>query len=357
LATKINEKGVIMKSVILSTSILALCAATGTAKAEELVVNSYGGPYEQIIRERIIEPFEQKTGIAIIYDPVGSASEDYAKIKATNGRPGFDVVVMTASQALEGCRDGLLEKLTATEVPNLVHLNAAISRMAGECGAVHEVQYLSLLFRKDKVAAAPTSWSALLDDQLKGKIVLPTFQNIMAADLTEVMSVANGGGLVDNLDPGFAAMAKVAKQSIGFEQSSAVMESYIKDGEVWAMPFWSGRAQLLVDQGLPVDYVRPKEGTIPLVATLSVPTGAENKAAAMKFVNFFLEKSSQEAWVTGYKVGSARPDIAVPDDTRTKQITSEADFKALLLPDLSAVAAKLPEWGERWERDVVGAAN
>jgi putative spermidine/putrescine transport system substrate-binding protein len=329
----------------------------GLAFAETLIVNSYGGPYEAIIEERIIKPFEEKTGIDVVYDAVGSASQDYAKIKATKGQPGFDVVVMTASQALQGCKDGLLEKLDTAAIPNLGKLSPSLAVVAGPCGAVHEVQYMSLLYRTDKLALPPTSWSSLFEPELKGKIILPTFQNIMAVFLMEIMSVARGGDMIDNVDHGFAAMAELARQSIGFEQSSAILESYIKDGTVWAMPFWNGRAQLLVDQGVPVDYIRPKEGTIPLIATLSVPAGAQNKQAAMAFIDFFLEKSSQEAWVTGYKVGSARTDIDIPADIAKRQITTQADLESLKLPDLSRIADKLGEWGERWERDVVSRAN
>ncbi len=333
-----------------------LFASAGKLSAAELIVNSYGGPYEAIIQERIIKPFEARTGIKVIYDAVGSSSQDYAKIKATGGRPGFDVVVMTASQSLEGCRAGLLAKIGAADVPNLAKLNPKIARMAGECGAVHEVQYLSLLWRKDKMAA-PTSWKVLFGPELKGKIILPTFGNVMSVYLMQVMSKMNGGDLLANVDPGFTAMQQLAAQSIGFEQSSAVMETYIKEGQVWAMPFWNGRAQLLADSGLPVDYVKPSEGTIPLIATLNIPAEAENKEAALKFIDFFLEKTSQEAWVTGYKVGSARGDIDVPDDVRARQVTTDKDLDALLLPDLSVVAEKLAEWGDRWEREVVPAAG
>ena len=336
---------------------LAFYGLADQARSETLILNSYGGPYEAIIRERIIEPFEERTGISVVYDAVGSSSQDYAKIKATGGHPGFDVVVMTASQALQGCQDGLLEKLDSGRVPNLAAISPRISEVAGPCGAVHELQYMSLLYRTDRLSSPPDSWNALISPELKRRVVLPTFQNIMALDLLQVMSVMNGGGLVDNLDPGFAAMAAVARQSIGFEQSSAILESYIKDGTVWAMPFWNGRAQLLVDSGLPVDYVRPREGTIPLIATLSIPVGAEHKQAALKFIDFFLEKSSQEAWVSGYKVGSARTDIVVPEALAARQITSEADLDALILPDLTIVARHLQEWADRWERDVVPAAN
>lgn len=337
-------------------SFVGFVGGAGPVAAEQLVLNSYGGPYEEIIRSRIIKPFEAETGIEVVYDAVGSSSQDYAKIKATGGRPGFDVVVMTAAQALQGCEEGLLEKLPVDVIGELGHLSPRLSSVAGPCGAVHEVQYLSLLYRTDHVEGVPSSWRLLTDPALADRVILPTFQNVMAVNLLQVMSVMNGGDLVDNLDPGFAAMAEVARQSIGFEQSSAILESYIKDGSVWAMPFWNGRAQLLVDSGAPVDYVRPAEGTVPLIATLSVPVGAENKDAAFRFIDFFLRKSSQEAWVEGYRVSSARSDISVPEELRHRQI-SEAELDQLLLPDLAVMATRMSEWSERWDRDVVSAAR
>lgn len=349
-----GDDAVNLRTIVHAYAMFLVIWTPSRATADTLVVNSYGGPYEAIIQERIIQPFEKKTGIDVVYDAVGSASQDYAKIKASKGRPGFDVAVMTASQSLQGCRDGVLEKLDDAAIPNLPKLAPSLSAMAGPCGAVHEVQYMALLYRTDKLKAAPGSWTALLEPELKDKIVLPTFQNIMATFLLEMMSVARGGDLIDNIDPGFAGMADLARQSIGFEQSSAILESYIKDGTVWAMPFWNGRAQLLVDEGVPVDYVRPTEGTIPLIATLNIPVGADNKPAARAFIDFFLEKSSQEAWVTGYKVGSARPDIEIPEAVRRRQITRTEDLAGLKLPDLERVADKLGAWGERWEREVVG---
>ena len=63
----------------------ALCAPAivtmvfaANGHAETLIVNSYGGPYETIIRERIIEPFEARFGIKVIYDAVGSASAQFS---------------------------------------------------------------------------------------------------------------------------------------------------------------------------------------------------------------------------------------------------------------------------------------
>lgn len=346
-----------MRAVKLAAALAAFSGMIGCVWAEELIVNSYGGPYEQIIQDAIIKPFEEKFGVTVIYDAVGSSQQDYAKIKATGGRPGFDVVVMTASQSLEGCRENLLVPMSVETVPNLAHLNATISDVAGPCGAVHEIQYLSLLYRTDMLTPPPVGWKDLFDERLKGRIVLPTFANIMAAYLTQILAAAEGGDIDTDIDPGFAAMVRLAPQSIGFEQSSAILESYIVDGRVWAMPFWDGRAQLLVDSGAPVDYILPIEGSIPLIATLNVPVGAEHKELALKFVDFFLEKTSQENWVEGYKVGSARTDIELSAEARARKITTDADLEALLLPDLDNLAANLSDWGMRWEREVVPAAR
>jgi putative spermidine/putrescine transport system substrate-binding protein len=342
--------------IICALSLAAVGSSAGAVRASELIVNSYGGPYEAIIQERIIAPFEKQFGIKVIYDAAGSASQDYAKIKATRGRPGFDVVVMTAQESLAGCRDNLLEKLNAEAIPNLAQLDRKVSAMAGDCGAVHEVQYLSLLFRKDRTGRQLESWQDLNGPDLKGKIILPGIGNVMAVFLTQMMSITNGGSLT-NLDPGFAAMKKMASQTVAFEQSSSIMDKYMREGRVSAMPSWSGRAQLLKDEGLPVDYVIPKEGTIPLIATLNVPVGAQNKAAAIKFVNFFLDKASQEAWVAGYKVGSIRNDLDVAPDVRAKQITTKADLEKLHLPDLEATSVALPFISDRWKREIVTAAR
>ncbi len=66
-----------MKRGILFVTFVAATGLVRSADAEQLIVNSYGGPYEDIIRDRIIEPFEKEFGVKVIYDAVGSASQDH----------------------------------------------------------------------------------------------------------------------------------------------------------------------------------------------------------------------------------------------------------------------------------------
>jgi len=57
-------------------------AVPASAFAETLIVNSYGGPYEAIIEERIIKPFEEKYGKMIPLFAAGGiyTGEDISKI-------------------------------------------------------------------------------------------------------------------------------------------------------------------------------------------------------------------------------------------------------------------------------------
>ncbi|MEQ9811366.1 MAG: ABC transporter substrate-binding protein [Azospirillaceae bacterium] len=341
------------------TSALALTGAlvaTQSAIAQDLIVNSYGARYEELILEHIIEPFEEEFGVDVVYDVTGSAAEDYARIRATNGAPGYDVVVMTGPESINGCAEGLLAPLTVENVPNMAHLIPEIQNSIGECGAIHEIQYMSLLYNTDEIEEAPTSWRVLGEEQYHDRIILPNMNTIMGVFLTQVFSVMEGGTLED-LDPGFAYFAEIAPNAIEFIQSSSIMANYIEDGSAVMTPYWSARAALLQQSGLPVNFVIPEEGTIPLIATVNIPAQAENIDLAYEFVNFWLSKERQEIWAQAYNVGTIRDDVDLPDDFTANQITSAEDLELLHLPDLIVIGENRSEWSARWMREISGLAQ
>src|SRR5262252_856488 len=58
---------------------------------DTLVVNSFGGEYQELFEKNIIQPFEKKFGVKIVHDATGTSAQDYAKIRASKGAPGFYV--------------------------------------------------------------------------------------------------------------------------------------------------------------------------------------------------------------------------------------------------------------------------
>lgn len=348
-----------LSTATLATSALAL---TGTlllanqANSQELVVNAYGARYEELVMDTIIRPFEEQFGVSVVYDVGGSAAEDYARIRATGGQPGYDVVVMTAPESIQGCAEGLLAPINADTVPNVAHLIPEIQDVTEGCGAVHEIQYMSLLYNTDEFAEAPTSWRILGDPAYHDRIILPNFTSIMGVFLTQVFSTMEGG-TTEDIDPGFAYLAEIAPNAIEFVQSSSIMANFMEDGSAVLTPYWSARAALLRDSDLDVDFTIPEEGTIPLLATLNIPAEAENLDLAYEFVNFWLDKTQQENWALAYNVGTIRDDVELPADFTANQITSVNDLARLHLPDLEYLGANRSDWSARWMREISGLAQ
>src|SRR4249919_3657138 len=126
---------------------------------ETLVVNSFGGEYQELFETAVIKPFEKKHGVKIVHDATGTSSQDYAKIRASKGAPGFDVAAaLSPPEVLLGAKEGLLEKITDKEVPNLKYTWEKARQTLPPVTVIHTLQFDSLLYNKDKLDK-PVSWA------------------------------------------------------------------------------------------------------------------------------------------------------------------------------------------------------
>ena len=130
------------RSLLKGAGAVALAPYVITARSQEtLIVNTQGGEYQELVERVVIRPFEKKFGVKVIHEATGTASQDYAKIRASRGAPGFDVAgLLTPPEVILGVKEGLLEKLTEREVPNLKHLwDKSWSVIPGGSGAPHTI--------------------------------------------------------------------------------------------------------------------------------------------------------------------------------------------------------------------------
>jgi putative spermidine/putrescine transport system substrate-binding protein len=315
----------------------------------EVIVNAYAAEYEDLFNRIIKEPFERETGIKVVYDSTGSAAEDYAKIRASQGDPGWDVVSVTAQEPIQGAKEGLLQEITEENVPSLRDLYPKVRQVVGNYGLAHEIQYMSLMYHKEKVQPAPDSWQVMWDPKVKGHALTFQFANILGV-YHMLMAARINGGSMENVEPGFQALERLRDNLLDWPQQSTQAVVHMERGEVWVMPYWDGRANYYVDQGLPYDFVIPKEGSIPLINAMIVPKGAKNKENAYKFLEFWLRKEVQREWALGYTVGPGRGDIDFPDEFKKRHITSQAQLDQMQPPDFDYIARNRPAWTERINR-------
>lgn len=312
-------------------------------------MNAYASEYEDLFNRIIKEPFERETGIKVVYDSTGSAAEDYAKIRAAQGDPGWDVVSVTAQEPIQGAKEGLLQEITEENVPSLRFLYPNVRQIVGNYGVAHEIQYMSLMYHKERVQPAPDSWEIMWDPKVKGHALTFQFANILGV-FHMVMAAKINGGSLENVEPGFQALERLKDNLLDWPQQSTQAVVHMERGEVWAMPYWDGRAHYYINQGLPYDFVIPKEGSIPLINAMIIPKGAKNKENAYKFLEFWLRREVQREWALGYTVGPGRGDIDFPEDFKTRHITSQAQLDQMQPPDFDYIARNRPAWTERINR-------
>ena len=341
-------------------SAVTLAAPPSIAQTPDtLVVNAYGGEFQPIFEKAVLRPFEKKFGVRITYDDAGTASEDYARIRASRGAPGFDVAAeLTPPELLLGAREKLLEPVTEREVPNLKHVWERSRTMIPPVGIAHSYQYTALIWNKDKVAR-PETWRDYWEpgkkygDMIKNHVINFNPGNLLSI-YALIMAAKLGGGGLDNMDPAWALL-RAQKEYVGtVVTTSAQAAPYFENNQVWIAPYWSARSVYYRDAGYPIDLMVPQDGTIGLANCAAVPVGAKNKRLAMEFLNFRLDPEVQREFNLGYKTSPARPDIDWPEDFKSVQITTEAQMAAIDFPDNAIIGAKRREWSMRWQEIMAG---
>ena len=133
--------------------------------------------YQDILMRTTIEPFEKKFGVQVTYDNTGSAAQNYAKIRASRGAPGFDVAgELTPPEVILGQKEKLLETISEADVPNLKYVWPNSRTIIPPTGVVHTYQYIALLWNKTHLEK-PTSWANYWDpgpaygDKIKGHLI------------------------------------------------------------------------------------------------------------------------------------------------------------------------------------------
>ena len=99
------------------------------------------------------------------------------------------------------------------------------------------------------------------------------------------MAARLNGGDDAHLDPGWTAMKQLAANCKAIAQSTSNLTDMLTTGEVWIAPWWDGRAYALVDEGVPVDFVVPKEGAFNTNVEMIITKYSKNQEMAYKFLN------------------------------------------------------------------------
>ncbi len=280
---------------------LFFAIATEAISKESIVVNCFGGTFEQGWRKNIIQPFEKAMGIEILVETALSAPA-LAKMRAQKNNPQIDCFIMDDLVAIQAAQEGLYDKLDFKNIPNakdvVPGLSERIKRVFGTLDMVLPSHYGNgLVVYNKKHVKNISSWDDFLKPEYKGKIVLPDVSAGSISYLFIVNMALIKGGSLDNLQPGIEFIKKMRPNVITYFSNHDQVSKLLASEEAWISVQPTERIFTNIRNGLPLAAAVPKEGVTEFVGVLGVPKGLtpQKKELAEKYINFCLDPSANKA--------------------------------------------------------------
>jgi putative spermidine/putrescine transport system substrate-binding protein len=333
-------------------STLAFTVSINANAEQTLYVGGYGGSTENIFKDKIIPPFEAKTGAKVVYVP-GNSTDILAKLQAQQGKQELSLALIDDGPMFQAINQGLCAAIDANPVLDELYPSA---RMPG--GKSLGIGYLAggLVYNKAVFAkngwAAPTSWHDLENPQYEQRVVIPPITNGYGLFTLLMMAKLNGGGESD-IEPGFSAMTKkVAANVLAWEPSPGKMAQMLQTGEAALAVWGNGRVQAVIAQGAPVEFVYPKEGSVALLSAGCPVAGAPQPELAQEFLRFVISAESQAILAEANGWGPVNQRAKLAPEVAARVVYGPEKINALIAPNYDVINAKRSEWTTRWNRSV-----
>ena len=250
--------------------------------------------------------FSTLSGVTNLTEDNYPSNEDLlAKLQA-GGVGQYDIACPTGYMVEILIKEGLVEPLDLSKIPNAQYIDAAFKKMPFDPGDTpHYVAKdwgtTGFGYRSKFITTAPKSWAdfwSLAAGAASGKVsVLDSSPEVIGAALKK------NGFSYNSVDP--AELQTALNDLLALKPHLASITSSYKDqveaGDFWMSLGWNGDFAVITGTKGSEDavYVVPTEGTEAWVDTWVIPKGAPHLEAAHAFLDFILQPSVQ-AKETGY---------------------------------------------------------
>ncbi len=266
----------------------------------------------------MLECFQLVYGIKINRDEYSSNEEMYAKLSA--GGTSYDLVQPTDYIVSLMIRQGLLQELDHTKLPNIGNMNPANMNLPFDPGNKYTVPYLAgtdaIVYNADKVKNPPKSWADLWNPEYAGRMVF-----LDDSRVTIGMTLLTLGYDVNTKDP---AQLDQAKAKLGklipnvklFDSDSP--KTALIAGDVDLGIVWTGEAFLAHAEIPAITFVYPTEGPILWQDNWAMPKSAPHADAAYAWMSYIMQ--GDIFWLTMRDFPYINPNTAAIDFAKGNQM-------------------------------------
>jgi putative spermidine/putrescine transport system substrate-binding protein len=250
-----------------------------------------------------VTPFEEKTGCQTNVKPFNTSDEAVSLMS----KGGYDVVSASGDATLRLIAAGDVEPINTDLVPNYADVapflkDQDFNSVEGQMyGIPHGWGANLLMYNKDEVSPAPTSWSAVFDDAstYAGKVTAYDSPIYIADAALYLMNTQPDLGITNpyaldqkQLDAAMDLL-KTQKESVGEYWSDYTKEiDAFKSGTSVVGTTWEIIGQL-AKADAPVEYFLPEEGSTGWSDTWMVGADSKNKNCAYMWLDWIASPEVQ----------------------------------------------------------------
>ena len=312
------------------------------ADVRTLTVATWGGLYEQTLR-KLLPAFESAHNVSVRLD-IGLGSTQLPKLIAGRGAAPFSVLYLNDDEAILGQTARLWAPDQSAQLANIADIYANSKPPALPMyGAI--VYELPLVYNPAKLTE-PMSWQDLWKPGLT--VGIPDISNSYGVIFLYIAALLNGGSET-NLDPGFAAIKKLANYKIYHGVTDGFTQ--FQQGEIDAALYYGHRAHQLQDKGIKVAIAHPKEGVWGLRAGVQIPRTAPEMDLARAFVDLVLSPDYQRTYADLLYSPSNRT-VALAPDLAAKHVYGATAVEGLRFPKWEALIEARDSIIDRWNREI-----
>jgi len=313
------------RSFLKKTSGLALAPAWTVipnfvyAANSELVVGTWGGDYQNLLQQ-FIAPLLKRQGVDVIYETANATARG-TKLKAERNsrRSSMDVAFQGDTDMYDASIAGALDSISQKNIPNLDNV---IESFKKPYSIPHIFSAIVIVYNTEKIPTPPKSFSETLDPKYQGRI---GFSDILFNANTLFAGLAEGGD-TSSFAPGMRFLRKLKSNQPKVFPSNEAVAAAFKSGEIWISCMWKARALQWRDAGLPLGFVIPEEGALPVTFEAAVPKNSRNKENAWKYLNALLEPAGQIQFAKHMGYAPTIRNAQMPADLQARVGFSEAEL-------------------------------
>jgi spermidine/putrescine transport system substrate-binding protein len=355
-----------LKSASAAVALPAIIGRASVATAEtafageSLIAVSWSGNYEQVFRETIIEPFNAQYGTKA--ETVGGWDQITSQIAAApEDNPPFDVTVAEEYISSTGLAGWQYQKTDPANIPNLAAVYPWFYETRPDKAKDYGIPFgggTCMLMVRKSLEIAPASWSILWDERLAGKVTADSAAWWWALSVPAVISKINPGlDEMYDMATAEALFAELDKLKVSKWFSDGAEQANILNQEEAdaAMTYSSDAYSFLTDNPGEYEAAVPAEGVSAWADWYFKVRGTKHSALADLFMNYLLEKETQDRFLAKSMIFMARQDVTVPAHW-TGYPTSNADyhrmFQILTMDGWDKINANYQAFDDRMKQTV-----